>query len=280
MEQNTPEWLEFRRNKIGASDCPAILGISPWTTPYQLWEEKVLGKRKESTDRMTRGQQLEPLALERFMEQTGTAMLPSVVVNPLLDWQMASFDGLSWDGKEFVEIKCPGKETHLWALRGEIPEYYKAQMQHQMCVLDVGYGYYFSFDGENGVVIKVERDDEFIRHLLEKEEEFLWHMKAKEPPELSPKDYTEHCDAPWANLAAEWKEVSAQIKILKEKEQDIRQNLIELCGERSGEGAGIRVKRTPCKGHVHYDQIPELIGVDLTPYRKPFFDRWTITNCK
>jgi predicted phage-related endonuclease len=41
MQQQTPEWLEFRKNKIGASDAPIIMETSPWKTPYQLWLEKL-----------------------------------------------------------------------------------------------------------------------------------------------------------------------------------------------------------------------------------------------
>ncbi len=41
--QNTPEWHAFRRKRIGASDAPVIMGISPWKTPYQLWIEKTSG---------------------------------------------------------------------------------------------------------------------------------------------------------------------------------------------------------------------------------------------
>ena len=40
-KQNTPEWLEFRKNKIGASDIPIIMGLSPYSTPLQLWKRKL-----------------------------------------------------------------------------------------------------------------------------------------------------------------------------------------------------------------------------------------------
>ena len=34
------EWLEARKDGLGASDAAAVLGISPWKTNVQLWEEK------------------------------------------------------------------------------------------------------------------------------------------------------------------------------------------------------------------------------------------------
>ena len=42
--QGTSEWLENRKNHIGASDAPVVMGVSPWDTPYKLWENK-LGRR-------------------------------------------------------------------------------------------------------------------------------------------------------------------------------------------------------------------------------------------
>ena len=46
LTQNTPEWLEFRRKKIGASDAPIILEVSTWKTPYQLWLVKEVDLEK------------------------------------------------------------------------------------------------------------------------------------------------------------------------------------------------------------------------------------------
>ena len=34
------EWLEARKDGLGASDAAALLGLSPWKTNVQLWEEK------------------------------------------------------------------------------------------------------------------------------------------------------------------------------------------------------------------------------------------------
>ena len=42
-------WLESRRLGIGGSDVAAILGFSPYKSPYQLWLDKTgRSERKES----------------------------------------------------------------------------------------------------------------------------------------------------------------------------------------------------------------------------------------
>lgn len=38
--KNRAEWLEARKDGLGASDASAVLGASPWKTNVQLWEEK------------------------------------------------------------------------------------------------------------------------------------------------------------------------------------------------------------------------------------------------
>ena len=40
MEQKSEEWLDWRKKGIGSSDAPIIMGVSPWKTPFELWEEK------------------------------------------------------------------------------------------------------------------------------------------------------------------------------------------------------------------------------------------------
>ena len=96
--QNTHEWLEFRRKKIGASDAPVILEVSPWKTPYQLWIEKTSGTPSITTHHQKRGLELEELARQTFEKKTGTIMFPKVVLHPSFDWMMASLDGIDIDG--------------------------------------------------------------------------------------------------------------------------------------------------------------------------------------
>lgn len=42
------EWLETRKNGIGGSDAATVLGLNPYKTNIQLWEEKT--RRREAED--------------------------------------------------------------------------------------------------------------------------------------------------------------------------------------------------------------------------------------
>ena len=283
MKQNTQEWLDFRRNKIGASDAAAIMGLSPWKTRYQVWEEKVYGKEQPQTGAMRRGTYYEEEAREAFQKLTGVSVKPRVIVSSERDWQMASLDGLSFDGTVFTEIKVPNKEAHQMAKNGIIADYYNIQMQHQYATSPkLEKGLYFSYlpDQKEGIVVEIKKDDLLIEEMLEQEEKFYEMMLSKTPPPLSERDYALKDDANWNDAAHEWLELSRYIDSLTEKKEQLRDQLILLANGHSSKGSGIRVTRSMNKGLVNYRNIPELFGVDLDAYRGSPIEKWTVAACK
>jgi len=135
LEQGSPEWLKMRRNFIGASDCPVIMKLDPWRTPMNLFDEKLGLVVTRETEAMRRGKELESYAREEFEKVTGIKVTPQVLFHPEIKYMMASMDGVSEDGKQAVEIKCPGDAVYRLAVQGKIPENYNAQLQHQMAVM-------------------------------------------------------------------------------------------------------------------------------------------------
>jgi putative phage-type endonuclease len=171
--QGSPEWKAFRRSHICASDAIVILGRSPWKSLQDLYEEKVFGFEQEENPYMSRGKELEPLALESFEKETGLAMFPLVFKHDLIQWMAVSYDGITIQRDAIVEIKCPGRKDHEYAVsKKRIPPKYQPQIQHQMSIADLNFAYYYSFNGEQGVIIEVKRDQDLIDLLLEKEQAF------------------------------------------------------------------------------------------------------------
>ena len=170
---NHQQWLEWRRQGIGSSDAAAIMGVSPWKTPLQVWEDKVLGTSEQlENSAMTRGKELEEPARQLFEKMMDVVVFPQNIVNPQTSWLRASLDGLDPDGKVMVEIKCPNKEDHLAAVGKRIPEKYYPQCQHQLAVTGLDGMYYFSFDGSKGIVVEVARNQKYIDEMLQKEKDF------------------------------------------------------------------------------------------------------------
>jgi len=273
LQQNTEEWLEFRRSKIGSSDAPIIMGKSPWKTPYQLWEEKI-GKMDTTFESfaMRRGKDLEPKARKAFELQTGLVMWPDVLIHNEHDFIIASMDGITIDGKQAVEIKCPGEKTHAMALRGVIPEHYRIQMQHQMAVIGLEMIFYYSFDGNQGVLLEVERDDQLIQELIQKEIEFFRCMQENDPP------FKERTDEPWLAYSKRWKNIQDEKRVIEAEEKKCREALIGLAGEKTVQGSGVRVTKYTRKGRVAYEKVPELKKVDLEKYRQSSISAWRISE--
>lgn len=184
LDQGSDEWLKFRQSKIGASDSSTILGINPYTTPLKLWGEKLgLIPGQKTNPAMQRGHDLEEVARDKFNQESGIVFKPAIGVSEDYEWMMASFDGVSECGTLILEIKANGKKWHTYVLEnGAPPPHHIPQLQHQMYIAGVNKAYYYSFDGENGVTLEVERDEEYIESLIRKELDFWKCICTFTPP--------------------------------------------------------------------------------------------------
>src|SRR5438067_2704354 len=133
LVQGSGEWHEHRRKHRNASETPVVLGISPWQTPYQLWQIKLELVKPQVTAAMLRGTELEPAARAAYEALTGHVMQPLVLVD---GESSASLDGITLAGDRVLEIKCPfkGRDSTLWktVAQGVLPEHYQFQLQHQL----------------------------------------------------------------------------------------------------------------------------------------------------
>lgn len=185
MIQGTEEWQAIRLQHIGASDAPIIMGVSPWKNVIELWEEKLFEPEfMKPSFSQKRGIYLEDFARDYFFLSTGIEVFPDVAFSFDYDFMMASFDGISVDGKTLVEIKCPGKKDHEIALKSEIPNKYYPQLQHQLFVAGLDKMSYLSYDGESGIILDVYRDDVYIEVMIEREKSFWNCVKSFIQPNL------------------------------------------------------------------------------------------------
>lgn len=135
--EETAQWLEERRKGIGGSDIAAILGLSPWKTAYQVYQEK----RKEisnweGNDQTDWGKRMEPAIRQWYSDLTGRCVrLPDkILYHAKHPFMLASLDGFT-DDNRIVEIKT-ARSSKGWGEPGtnEIPDYYVLQVQHYMIV--------------------------------------------------------------------------------------------------------------------------------------------------
>lgn len=102
------KFLSARPRGIGGSDVAAILGLSPYKTPVQLWAEKVgknnLPQRQGLELRF--GQHLEPLVAQEYERATGlhTVAHAGPIFHPVHDFMFASVDRLVINSSDEVAV--------------------------------------------------------------------------------------------------------------------------------------------------------------------------------
>jgi putative phage-type endonuclease len=263
MQQNSAEWLEARRRYIGSSDTPIILGISPFKTALQLYEEKVgLRDPPKGNFATARGHAMENVVRQKCEFKTGKRFEPKVFTEGFL---IASLDG--FDGDTVLEIKNPGAEAHAIAKAGKVPAYYYAQMQHQMHVAGVFKGIYASYNGDDLVMLDVTYSLPFFAYAFEKLEFFKHCVDTKTPPEPSSDDYVTVNDPALEALAANYVALARQARDLEEQKKLLAKVIDSGLKHPKTRVGAFKVQRVSRKGNVDYKKVPELKGVDLEPYR-------------
>ena len=282
LEQQTEAWLKDRRNHLGASDAPVIMEVSPWSTPLQLWEEKV-GVRgsKVKTAAMQHGLDTEEEARKKFEEITDIYVIPQVVKHPTKKWMMASLDGMDIERNNIVEIKCPRNVVdHEIARAKEVPNKYYPQLQHQMFVCELDKAYYFSYRNKEGLVVEVKRDEDYLKKLLEKEELFWECVQSFTPPSAIEKDYVRMNDPGFNAYVERYLAADAMIGKYEKEREEIKEHLLLMAGGLNVKSSRLSITKVVRKGIVDYKAIPELESIDLEKYRKAPITSWRLTNAE
>ena len=116
---NTPEWTAWRRDGVGGSDIPTVLGKSPYpdATIRRLALDKLglITEPRLENYAMRRGHLLEPRARKLFAERLDVEVYVACVEHLERRHHRVSLDG--WfrrrDEIHIIEIKCLDHEQHL-----------------------------------------------------------------------------------------------------------------------------------------------------------------------
>ena len=291
--QGTPEWLEFRRNGVFASDVPIIMGVSPWTTPLELYWMKVEGIELDETPAMKRGKDLEPIARRWFEMIVGSFVNPAVITRKDFTWMGASLDGIN-DKGILVEIKCPGKEDHEVALGNTIPLKYYPQLQYQMFVCDLQKMYYVSYlpgHDKPCALVEVERSSSYEKEMLAKVKSFYHCLSTGVPPKPTskekikdeigpPKTIVDHADLlveeNLAYVSGALEEAKLRVKALQDEFDELKTYVTSKFENCPYVGEKLIFTPTVRKGLIDYPAIPGLRCIDLEIYRKPPIKGWKI----
>lgn len=268
LVQGSEAWLEHRHGLRNASETPAVLGISPWMTPYQLWLLKTGRSQPEVNEAMRRGTAMEPRARVAYEEQTGLVMQPLVLQDGRYS---ASLDGMTLAGDLIVEIKAPyrGQASTLWqsVKGGEVPAYYLAQIQHQLMVSGAELAHLWVYDGKQGLLLEVRPDKaEFLR-IQTAWNVFAEFLDSDTPPPLADADSRQRTDDAWCQAAMAFQQAKIEADRAASCVEATRAALVALATHPKEAGGGVTVTRFWKAGSVDYKKVVELKGVDLEIYR-------------
>ena len=268
LVQGTPEWHAHRAKSRNASETPVVLGVSPWQTPYELWQVRSGRNTAKVTPPMRRGTELEPAARRAYEALTGHVMEPLVLAEGEYS---ASLDGITLDGSLILEVKCPvkGQDSDLWkaVAAGTLPEHYTWQVQHQLMVSGARLAHVFVFDGTVGTLLEVAPDPGCWGRIQEAWDAFMRHLETDTPPPLTDRDTRERSDPAWQQAAEAYLAAKRAAEAASAELDAAKAALVDLTSHPSESGCGVQVTRYWKAGNIDYKKIPELKEVDLEEYR-------------
>ena len=268
LAQGSQEWLDYRLKMRNASETAAMLGVSPWMSPYQLWLLKTGRSVTKGTAAMQHGTDMEPAARAAYEAQTGNVMQPLVLQDGAYS---ASLDGMDLDGGLIVEIKCPykGQSSVLWneAMVGEVPAHYELQVQHQLMVSGAALAHLWVFDGTQGLLLPIERHEGAMDRIRTGWDLFQQFVESDTPVPLTDADTVLREDTAWTAAAQAFSEAKRATDAADAALAKARDGLVALAQHPREQGSGVSVTRYWKAGTVDYKKVPALKGVDLGLYR-------------
>ena len=205
------DWLRLRTLGIGGSDIGAIMGINKYSSPYQVYKQKVLGYHKDLSDKLVvkKGKDLESLirsvyVIPHFLEMGYNVKNLShhMIINRNYPYLRANLDGIAINNKInatyedhiVIEIKFVSEFADVnW--NGEdycgVPASYYAQVQEYMFVTGMKKAYVCALFEKDWTVryFEIPRNPSFQAQMIGMAETFYnVNMKGKIPPAFTVND--------------------------------------------------------------------------------------------
>ena len=255
------DWLDVRTDGIGGSDVAAIMGLSPWKSPLEVWMEKT--KRTDMPDisykeSVRMGTELELDVLDMYKRRHPRSYPRRV--NAILEsierpWARASLDGTCYDeqlGTGVLEIKTGSRESE-W--KDGVPLHYQTQVLHYLSVTGYPFADVAALIGDYGLhyhEYRIMRDEGDIEAVNEDVDRF-WQdyvLADQLPPTITALpsegkaiyELYKHADGEMEpseaveteELAFELEDVLKQLKELNETKTSLSNELKRLVNEHKG----------------------------------------------
>lgn len=200
------QFLENRKKGIGGSDVAAILGFSPYKSPYQLWLDKTGRSEKKAQNESAHfGHLLEDVVAKEFSRRAGLKVqrvtqqlfleehpwalgnIDRAVINPEISGNVRFKDGaLTTDQL----LECKTASEYMSKLFGEegsdqVPDYYLTQCLWYLMITGCQIIHLAVLIGGNKFrMYRIQRDEDLIQSIFEQVKSFWFnHVIADVPPD-------------------------------------------------------------------------------------------------
>ena len=268
-QDDREKWLAERRNSIGASDCPAIMGLVSWGSATSVQADKFgLLTEPDEAERLKWGRALEPEILKGFTVETGMAVESYgwLVRDPERPWLHATPDGKATDIDVFVQAKNTMMVSE-WD--DGAPAHVYAQQQAEMAVTGHDHCYVAALVMGNRLRwAKIDRDEDFISNWLALAEVFWKATQNHEPFVNDGSDAThqalgkmfkggtagfKHVGAEWIERAKQREDAKARATAAEKERREIDALIKAEAGDCEGlllpDGTSYAVTRVEVKAH-------------------------------
>lgn len=189
-------WHEQRNKGVGGSDVAAIMGISPWKSPLEIWLEKTgmaTAPDLSGRESVAMGNELEGDVIQMYKRRhpgCRARRVNAVLVSNARPWAQASLDGITYDpelGWGVLEIKTGSRDSE-WT--DGVPLHYLTQVTHYLAVTGYEFADVAALIGDHGLhyhEFRVMRDEEDLQAVVEAVDEFWADCveKGQMPPYVS-----------------------------------------------------------------------------------------------
>lgn len=259
------QWLADRRKGIGGSDIAAILGLSPYRTPMDVFLEKrgeTLPKGNEEA--MYWGTVLEDVVAHEYQKRTGRKVqrVSQTLVHPEYKFMLGHIDraiivpeiagNVRWRAgrlttNRILECKTAnGFAANQWGEIGtdNVPDAYLLQCQWYMGVTSTEVAdLAVLIGGQDYRIYTIERDDGLIDDLIDAAARFWKRVQdgiAPDPQSVAEaaRKWPRHVagksvivDVTVAEACAELEEIGRQIKQLEAREDELKTQIMSAFGD-------------------------------------------------
>ena len=278
------EWLKLRTKDITSTEVPALFGISPYVTHFELWHRKKSGEIVEHSgnERTEWGKRLEASIAHGVAETYGFEIRPMTEYIRDPESRIGSSFDYAIEAKEvdgeiihmagILEIKnvdaLQFKDGWIVGDNGEIeaPPHIEMQVQHQLLVSNRDVAYIGALVGGNTLkLLKRNRNENVIEAIKKKIAQFWESIDLNKEPvpnferdadfiaklySHSTKDTAMTADQRLTDLAEKYKVASDQEAIAVKHKKSIKAEILTIIGKYEkvkGELFTISASETPSK---------------------------------